>query len=71
MNTSPENLLKNERTSYPQLMTAKDLQTVGLSRPMAYRLLNREDLPVVVIGRRRLMNRDRFFEWMDRQAAAQ
>ena len=60
---------RTERTDYPQLMSAKDLQAIGLSRPMVYRLLNREDLPVVIIGRRRLMNRDRFFEWLDKQAA--
>ena len=59
----------SERADYPQLMSAKDLKNIGLSRPMAYQLLNRDDLPVVVIGGRRFMNRDRFFEWMDRQAA--
>lgn len=59
----------SERTDYPQLMAAKDITNMGLSRAMAYQLLNREDLPVVVIGTRRFMNRDRFFEWLDKQAA--
>ena len=58
-----------ERTDFPQLMTAKDLSKTGISRDAAYRLLNRTDLPVVVIGTRRFMNRDRFFEWLDEQAA--
>ena len=59
----------SERADYPQLMAARDITNLGLSRAMAYQLLNRDDLPVVVIGTRRFMNRDRFFEWMDRQAA--
>jgi len=56
---------KSLRTDYPVLMDAKDLQDLGMSRTMAYRMLNRQDVPTVRIGGRRFMNRDRFFEWLD------
>lgn len=54
------------RDEFPVLMNATDLQALGMSRTMAYRLLNRADVPAISIGGRRFMNRDRFFEWMDR-----
>lgn len=57
------------RDDFPMLMCAADIQAIGLSRPTAYQLLNREDLPVVTLGRRRYMNRDRFFAWLDEQTA--
>lgn len=56
-----------ERTDFPVLMSARDLQQVGMSRTMAYQTLNRADAPYVVIGGRRFMNRDLFFSWLDAQ----
>lgn len=56
-----------ERTDFPVLMSAHDLQQVGMSRTMAYRTLNRDDAPYIVIGGRRFMNRDLFFSWLDAQ----
>ena len=53
------------RNEFPALMSAKDLQALGMSRTMAYRMLNRTDVPTISIGGRRFMNRDRFFEWVD------
>ena len=58
--------LAMSRNDFPPLMSAKDLQRVGMSRTMAYQLLNRQDVPAVRIGDRLFMNRDRFFEWLDR-----
>lgn len=54
------------RTDFPLLMSAKDLQKIGMSRTMAYRMLKRQDVPAISIGGRRFMNRDCFFEWLDR-----
>ena len=59
----------SSRIAFPALLSAKHLQECGLTRAMAYQLLNREDMPVVQIGVRKFMNRDRFFEWMDSQSA--
>lgn len=50
------------------LWTAEDLQTVmQCSRTTAYNLLNRADLPVVVIGRRRYMHASMFQSWLKDQ----
>ena len=53
--------------TYPEILSAKDLQEMGLSRPMVYRLLNRTDTPVIQIGRRKFMRRDLFVQWLDKQ----
>lgn len=50
------------------MMSAKNIQSVGFSRTLAYSLLNRDDVPVITIGGRKFVQRDRFFEWLDRQA---
>ena len=55
------------RAELPILLSAKDIQSIGLSRSMAYQLMNRSDVPVVTIGGRKFINRDRFFEWIDNQ----
>lgn len=48
------------------LLSYKDLVELGLSRTAAYRLLSREDLPVVIIGGRRFMNGPKFLAWIDK-----
>ena len=54
----------------PLVMDAKDLQNLGFSRSMVYNILNQSDFPVIVIGGRKLVHRDRFFEWLDQQTEA-
>lgn len=60
-----ETALKDDR----QLLTVKEIQKMGMSRSMAYQLLNRRDLPVVKIGARRFMHRDLFEKWLREQAS--
>ena len=50
------------------LLNAHDLQTMGFSRPMVYNLLNRADLPVIKIGKRRFMHKALFEAWLSEQA---
>ena len=50
------------------VLSATDIQKMGFCRSMAYQLLNREDLPVVVIGGRKFMHRDLFLKWLEEQA---
>ena len=53
----------------PELIDVHALQSqFGLSRSAAYQLLSRNDLPVVVIGRRRFMHRRLFETWLSEQA---
>ena len=43
---------------------ANDIQAMGFTRTMAYNILNREDVPVVKIGSRKFIQRDKFFDWL-------
>ena len=64
----------NTYTSLDQLplaLCAEDVaQALHISRGNAYNLLHREDFPTIHIGKRMIVPRDRFFEWMDRQISA-
>ena len=60
-----EVLLMNSRESLPMMLSANDIQTMGFTRTMAYNILNREDVPVVKIGSRKFIQRDKFFDWLD------
>lgn len=44
---------------------ANDIQTMGFTRTMAYNILDRDDVPVVKIGSRKFIQRDKFFDWLD------
>ena len=51
----------------PEILSAKDLQDMGFSRSMSYALFNREDVPVIRIGKRKFIRREKFFEWLAEQ----
>ncbi len=51
----------------PLLISSKDMQQMGISRAMSYQILNRNDVPVIKIGERKMVKRDDFLEWLDRQ----
>ena len=55
----------------PYMLTAKDIQAMGFSRPMVYQLLNREDMPTVRIGKRVFVQKDRFLEWLGTHSGRQ
>ena len=55
----------NSRENLPMMLSANDIQTMGFTRTMAYSILNREDVPVVKIGSRKFIQRDKFFDWLD------
>lgn len=57
----------NERNTTPEMLTAEDLQNFGFSRSMAYNFLNREDVPVISIGKRKFIRREKFYEWLVEQ----
>ena len=60
-----EVLLMNSRETLPMMLSANDIQTMGFTRTMAYNILNRNDVPVVKIGSRKFIQRDKFFDWLD------
>ena len=51
----------------PEILSAKDLQDMGFSRSMAYALFNRADVPVIHIGKRKFIRREKFLEWLAEQ----
>ena len=55
----------NSRETLPMMLQANDIQTMGFTRTMAYNILNRDDVPVVKIGSRKFIQRDKFFDWLD------
>ena len=60
-----EVLLMNSRENLPMMLSANDIHTMGFTRTMAYNILNRNDVPVVKIGSRKFIQRDKFFDWLD------
>lgn len=53
-----------------EILSAKDLQEMGFSRSMSYALFNREDVPVIRIGKRKFIRREKFLEWLAEQERA-
>ena len=49
------------------IMSAKDLQAMGFSRSMAYRLLQGDLIQVVTIGNRRFIRHTTLMEWLAKQ----
>ena len=61
-------------TSYNQLplsLRADDIAAVlGISRANAYTLMRAKGFPTIFIGKRMIVPRDKFIEWMDLQISA-
>ena len=61
-------------TSYNQLplsLNATDIAAVlGISRANAYTLMRAKGFPTIFIGKRMIVPRDKFIEWMDLQISA-
>lgn len=55
----------NSKGNLPMMLSANDIQAMGFTRTMAYNILNRNDVPVVKIGSRKFIQRDKFFDWLD------
>ena len=59
--------MEDRKNATPEILSAKDLQEMGFSRSMSYALFNREDIPVIRIGKRKFIRRERFMEWLAEQ----
>ena len=56
--------MDDRKIGNPEILSAKDLQDMGFSRSMAYALFNRADVPVIHIGKRKFIRREKFLEWL-------
>ncbi|MDE6710681.1 MAG: helix-turn-helix domain-containing protein [Oscillospiraceae bacterium] len=59
--------MSERKNEFPEMMTAEDLQNFGFTRSMAYAFLNREDVPVIKIGKRKFIRKEKFYEWLEEQ----
>ena len=59
-----------KRESLPMLISVKEATKLGISKTMFYRLTHMSSLPVITIGSRRYLHRDRFYEWLDSSVVA-
>lgn len=59
--------MENKKSNAPEILSAKDLQDMGFSRSMAYALFNRADVPVICIGKRKFIRREKFLDWLAEQ----
>ena len=55
----------NSKEMLPMMLSANEIQAMGFTRTMAYSILNRDDVPVVKIGNRKFIQKDKFFDWLD------
>ena len=59
--------MEDSKSRTPEILSAKDLQDMGFSRSMSYALFNRDDVPVIRIGKRKFIRREKFLEWLAEQ----
>ena len=51
----------------PPMLNAEDVQAVmNISRAGAYQLMHRADFPTILIGKRMVVPRDKFLEWVEK-----
>ena len=63
--------MEDRKNVTPEILSAKDLQDMGFSRSMSYALFNREDVPVIRIGKRKFIRREKFWEWLAEQESTE
>lgn len=52
----------------PIMLEAKHIQEIlNIGRRRAYEIMDIEDFPLIRLGRRKMVQRDRFFEWLDKK----
>ena len=59
--------MSERKNEFHEMLTAEDLQNFGFTRSMAYAFLNRGDVPVIRIGKRKFIRKEKFYEWLEEQ----
>ena len=53
---------------FPMTMDCEDIaRALNISKSTVYRLTRTRDFPTLQIGRKKLVNREKFFEWLENQ----
>ncbi|MDO4423146.1 MAG: helix-turn-helix domain-containing protein [Eubacteriales bacterium] len=51
---------------YPDILRAEDVAAIlRTSKSKAYDLLNSRDFPTLVVGRRKMVSKEKFIEWIN------
>ena len=59
--------MSERKNDQHEMLTVEDLQDFGFTRSTAYAFLNRPDIPVIKIGRRKFIRRETFHQWLMEQ----
>ena len=64
--------MNNNYERLPDVLNADQLAaTLGISRAGAYQLLHSENFPTLRVGKRLLVPKDRFVEWIEQNTGGQ
>ena len=55
------------RFELPMMVSAKELQDMGFSRSLAYKLLQGDIIPVITVGKRRFVRQSVLLGWLAEQ----
>lgn len=70
INMVEDKMHRGEFDSYPIVLTAKEISRILLiSKPTAYEIMERNDFPLIRIGRCKRVMRDEFFTWLSKYGA--
>ncbi|MCK1982181.1 MULTISPECIES: helix-turn-helix domain-containing protein [Peribacillus] len=57
-----------EKKDYPMVLTAEDLsQILGISKRVAYEIMDENGFPLIRIRRSKYVNREDFFNWLEKK----
>lgn len=60
--------MNNQITTIPEIFSVKDVQEIlKISKTGVYNLFNRSDFPAIQIGGRKLVAKEDFFAWLEKQ----
>lgn len=55
-----------EKKDYPLVLTAVEIsQILGISKRVAYEIMDETDFPLIRVRRTKRVNRDDFFQWLE------
>lgn len=58
------------QNDYPVVLTAKEVaEILNVGKVRAYEIMETEDFPLVRIGKRKRVLRDKFFNWLENHAS--
>lgn len=61
--------MKKKIIDYPAMMTRQDVADyLNASKPTSLRIMHKEGFPLLIVGNRMMVRRDRFEAWLDKQA---